>query len=59
MTRKLTNREKRRNFLFRVIDNKAMSGLNRDLKKAKVLKDPGEYTRGGSIQYDKPRVFED
>ncbi len=59
MTHKLTDAEKRRNFLFRVIDNKAMTGLNRDLKKARIIKDPGEYTRGGSVQYDKPKVFED
>ena len=45
MTRKLTDVEKRRNFLFRMIDNKAMTGLNRDLKKAKLERDPRENTK--------------
>ena len=42
MTHKLTDREKRRNFLFKMIDGKAMAGLNRDLKKAKLERDPRE-----------------
>ena len=46
-------------FPFRLIDGRAMALLRRDLYKAKILKDPGIYTREGSIQYDKPRVLED
>ncbi len=42
MTRKLTDKEKRRNLLFRMIDGRAMAGLNRDLKKAKLERDPRE-----------------
>ena len=45
MTRKLTDVEKRRNFLFKMIDGKAMAGLNRDLKKAKLERDPRENTK--------------
>ena len=46
MTRKLTDREKRRNLLFRVIDGRTMAELNRDLKKAKLERDPREYEKG-------------
>ena len=46
MTRKLTDREKRRDFLFKMIDGKAMAALNRDLKKAKLERDPREYEKG-------------
>ena len=42
MTRKLTDKEKRRNLLFKLIDGRAMAGLNRDLKKAKLERDPRE-----------------
>ena len=42
MTRKLTDKEKRRNLLFTMIDGRAMAGLNRDLKKAKLERDPRE-----------------
>ena len=42
MTRKLTNKEKRRNFLVKMIDGKAMAGLYRDLKKAALERDPRE-----------------
>ena len=42
MTRKLTDKEKRHNLLFRMIDGRAMAGLNRDLKKAKLERDPRE-----------------
>ena len=42
MTSKLTDKEKRRNLLFRRIDGRAMTGLNRDLKKAELERDPRE-----------------
>ena len=45
MTRKLTDVEKRRNLLFRVIDGRAMAGLAQDLKKAKLERDPRENTK--------------
>ena len=46
MTRKLTDREKRRNFLFKMIDGRTMAMLNQDLKKAKLERDPREYEKG-------------
>ena len=46
MTRKLTDKEKRRNFLFKMIDGRAMTGLNRALKKAKLERDPREHEKG-------------
>ena len=51
--------KEKQEFLLDLIDRRAMAGLRRDLYKAKFLKDPGVYTREGSVQYDKPRIFED
>ena len=45
MTHKLTDREKHRAILFRIIDGRALAGLNRDLKKAKLERDLRENTK--------------
>ncbi len=56
--RQFTEREKR-DFRFRMIDGKALAGLERDLKKAKLERDPGECFGKGGKRNDKPRVLED
>ena len=43
--RNLTAKQKR-DLIFRLIDGRAMAGLNKDLKKAKLERDPREYEKG-------------